>query len=216
MEGKPSRTIPGAEAFDFNQLVTAHHGRVYRAIRNLVHDPAEAEDLTQETFLKAYRGLPGYRGEAGVKTWLLRIARNVVRDSYRHGARRNRGRTLAADDLASAAHVADVETPTPAEAAERHLSGKCVRECVGSLPAPHREVVELRGVLGLTSPEIAIRLGISLDAVKMRVHRAWEQLRTTFERHCEVYRDGGNEFGCRPLAPCVPQGQAPLGGKRAV
>ena len=185
---------------DFGRVV-ADYDRVYRAVRRLTRDATEAEDLTQEAFLKAYRGWSSFRGEASPSTWILRIAQNLVRDRYRRDARGIGARTVPLTD-----RMADTATEpgaAPAQAAEQRQSEECVRRCVHELVEPYRQVVYLHDLLGLPNPEIAALLGTSVEAVKMRVHRGREQFRT----RCGVYRDEQNELACRPAAVTPVRGE---------
>ncbi len=185
------------EKTDFNQIFADHHDRIYRIILNQVRDPAEAEDLTQETLINAYRGLSNFRGQASLGTWILRIARNVVLDRYRYGARRVDDSALSLDDL-EPGDLTDAASLTPAQATERRLSDECIRNHIQTLPEPHRQAVELHDLQGLKNPEVAEVLGLSLATVKMRVHRGRQQLQATCKRGCEVYPDERNEPACQP------------------
>lgn len=182
---------------DFERIVEAHSARVYRTILSLVRDPGEAEALTQETFGNVYRRLAEFRGEASLATWVLRIARNVALDHLRRRARRREDGRVALEAL-EGSDLTDPEAATPEQTVERQRSDECVQACFGVVAEPYRRVLVLHDVQQLTNPEIAARLGVSLATVKIRVHRGRAQVRATFERHCEVYRDEQNELGCQP------------------
>lgn len=190
----------GKGSIDFGGVV-ADYDRIYRAVRRLTRDATEAEDITQEAFLKAYRGWSGFRGEASPTTWLLRIARNLVRDRYRRDARGIGGRTVPLTDrMADSAMEGEA---APARGAEQQQSEECVHRCVRELTEPYREVVYLHDLLGLPNPEIAGLLGTSVEAVKMRVHRGREQ----FRAKCGVDRDEDSALVCRRAAVTETKGR---------
>jgi len=151
-------------------LLARYEGPVYRFGLRFCRDPEDARDVLQETLLAAARGLPSYRGEAALGTWLYAIARSFCI--------KQRRRQLRAAPLASSAStdeearaVPDPAAP-PDEAAIAHeLSGN-VQRAIAALARPYREVLVLRDVEGLTAPEVAAALGIGVDAVKSRLHRA--------------------------------------------
>ncbi len=189
-------TATGAEK-DAERIFADNYPRVYRAVLRLVHDPAEAEDLTQETFAKAFGALPSFRGDSTLLTWLTRIARNTVLDRFREVERRRAGgwQPLEPSALES---IPEARASTAPEAVERTASGACIQACVDVLPPSQRQVIELHDMLGLTAREIAEMLDVSVGAVKIRLHRARGKLRAAFDRHCDVYSTDRNELACRP------------------
>lgn len=135
--------------------------------------PEEAEDLTQEAYLRAFRGLPAYRGDAAPTTWLWRIAMNVVRDAW---ARRRAARAAAADAVEVEA-VADAPAFDPARMAEARALDAAVAAALGDLDDEDREVIVLREVEGMDVAETAAVLGVAEGTVKSRLHRAKAALR---------------------------------------
>lgn len=182
-------------------LFTAHRERVRRALVRLVGE-TEADDMVQEVFVRVTRALPEFRGEANVATWILRIARGVGLDhlrSRRHGeAKRTVSLTPAEPEADSDAD----SVPEPHEEAEaprrlvRTEMSTCVREYVARLAPEHRAVIELKDLEGLTSQEIATRLGVSVDNAKIRLHRARQALRRELERGCEFYQSETGTLAC--------------------
>ena len=129
-----------------------------------LHDEAMAEDAVQETFLKVYRSLKDFRGEAGEKTWLTRIAINTCKDTLRSGWFRHMDRRVTAETL-----------PARQEADPYHRE---VAAAVMNLPRKLREVILLYYYSGLNTLEIAETLKISQPAVTGRLKRARERLKT--------------------------------------
>ncbi len=177
---------------DVERVFVEHYEAVHRFVLRLVRDSTEAKDLTQETFVRAYESLPGFRGEASLRTWLTRIAQNVVLDRFRQIARR-RDDSLDDEDVQAIARVAG---PDQEQAAGQRQSNACVQRCVDALADDYRQAVVLHDMVGMTNAEIAKMLGVSLATVKIRVHRGRRRLRDLAGRHCEVYLDDRNEMAC--------------------
>ncbi len=168
--------IRGAQAGDaeaFGRLVERHQAQVYRVCLAALADPHEAEDAAQGTFLKAYRALPGYRGEAALRTWLTRIAINQCRDRLRAKARaQERSESLEAllESGKPLPRALRLEPGDPPEA--------LAEELLARLSPGERSLLELALSLeGAGYAELARRLGISVDSVKGRLKRARTRLR---------------------------------------
>lgn len=147
-------------------LLERYQARIYRFGLRLCGDPSDAEDVVQETMLAMAKALPSFRGESSLSTWLYSIARSYC-------ARRRRRRPV--EDLA-ALDAEGPEVQDPAPNAERIAEDRELELALGAaiarLPEPDREVLVLRDVEGLTAPEVAKVVGLSVDAVKSRLHRA--------------------------------------------
>jgi RNA polymerase sigma-70 factor (ECF subfamily) len=159
--------------------------------------PDEAEDLTQDVFLKVIQALPGFRGQSTVSTCLYRIATNAALDKLRRSqlqraipAAANQADGEAGSDAADMA-VAD-ETPSAEQQLIREEMRNCLVENVEKLPRNYRTVVVLSELEGLRNSEIAEVLGVSLDTVKVRLHRARAKLKEALKEHCDFHRDDRN------------------------
>lgn len=157
---------------EFDQIVTEHRGRLYRVVLGVVADPELAADVVQETFLRAWRGLARFRGEAAIGTWLHRIAVNTALTARRR-AMRIRGRTAEIDDDYAAEATPENDPEKGGEAMDLRRS---LRAALDSLPDGQRQVVVLKDVEGWSHAEIADRLGITESAAKVRLHRAHRRL----------------------------------------
>lgn len=152
----------------YELLMRRHNRAVYRAIRSLIRDEAEVEDVMQQAYLSAYARLDQFRGDARFGTWLVAVALNEARGRLRKAKLRA---------------VADEEGPAPGPAAspESEVAMREVVELVEReverLPESHRTVFLLREVEGLGTAETASVLGVSEDVVKTRLHRARVLLR---------------------------------------
>lgn len=185
---------------DFKSIHDQFRPRVLRYITRLVGE-AEAEDLTQSVMLKVQEGLSGFRGDSSISTWIYRIATNVALDKLRQKgiqALTDTGYEFDEDDLPPAAESPSVETT-----AIREEMSACISEFVARLPENYKAVMVLSELEGFTNGEIAAILGVTLDTVKIRLHRAREKLRKDLEAGCNFYRDERSEFACdrKPAAP---------------
>ncbi len=189
------------EALTSAEVTQAYRGKIYHYILRLVRDPDEAEDLTQETFLRVHRKLETLLDPNTVSTWVYRIATNVCYDRFRQPAYRNRAQTVppAGDD--SEAAWEDVDIPGLDEIIDRADMGHCVREFIEALSDSYRTVILLHDLNGMTNPEIAEALGCSLATIKIRLHRARLRLKESLERGCDFSHDERGALVCEPKTP---------------
>lgn len=170
------RRVQSGDQQAFGLLVTKYQRKLLRLVLRLVRDPAEAEDITQEAFIKAYRALPGFRGDSAFYTWLYRIGVNCAKSWLMvHGRRlSNLGDLLGSDDevreIDDIAGMRDDETP------ERILLSKQIGETVNSamdaLPEDLRTAISLREIEGLSYEEIAQVMDCPIGTVRSRIFRA--------------------------------------------
>jgi RNA polymerase sigma-70 factor, ECF subfamily len=162
-------------AADFTATTLDHAGALYRLAYHLAGNTAEAEDLTQETYLRAYRGFTGFRG-GDVRAWLFTILRHVFFDECRR--HRRMPTILSADDDARGITPQDVGTSAPSAETEalRRLPSEAVERAFAALPPDWRLVVLLADVEELSYREIADIMETPLGTVMSRLHRAHRQL----------------------------------------
>jgi RNA polymerase sigma-70 factor (ECF subfamily) len=161
----------------FRLLVERWQRPVFALIVRLVRDAAAAEDLAQETFLKAHRALAAYDPERRFGSWLLRIAHNAAIDALRRRHPEVSPLLHQRDDGAEEEmEVVDDRTPTPEASALGRDLGRALQRALGELRAEHREALLLRFQEGLTYDEIAEVLGIPLGTVKTFIFRARQEL----------------------------------------
>ena len=180
-------------AMDFKSLHDRFRPRVLRYVARLVGE-ADAEDVTQSVMLKVNEGLAGFRGDSEVSTWIYRIATNAAMDKLRGKQVQTVSETeLESDDghVPPAAQTASIETT-----AIREEMSACIAEFVGRLPENYNAVMILSDLEGFKNDEIASILGLSLDTVKIRLHRAREKLRKELAAGCDFYRDDCDELAC--------------------
>ena len=166
----------------FDQLVTRYRGKVYAMIVNMIHNEADAWDLAQDTFVKAWKALPRFEARSNFYTWLYRIAHNVTYDWLRK--RRVRGDGTEFDDsirieaIESAAPTAPRPIPRPDESAEKSELRLRIEIAIGKLSPDHRDVILLKEIDGLKYQEIADRVGCSIGTVMSRLFYARKKLQT--------------------------------------
>lgn len=177
--------------------------RIHRYLLRLTRDPVEAEDLTQETFLRAHRQLESVKDPAALGVWLYRIATHLSYDRFRQLSSRGSPRPLdpAPDHETADAQWADVDVPRLDHAVEQAEMSACVQAFLEELPNDYRAVISLHDLHGLTGPEIARMLGCSLGAVKIRLHRARQKLKAALEAGCDFSCDERGVFVCERKSP---------------
>lgn len=174
----------------FIQIMERHQSRVFSAAMGLLHNPADAEEITQDTFLRAHRGFSRFRGDCSVATWLHRIAVNLARNRYWYFFRRRRQDTLSLNapvgesgDMSFSDLLAS-ESADPAEESSRGEFQAAVDRCLERLEPACRSILLMRTALDLPYEEIAASLGINVGTVKSRIARARERLRKRLEEEC--------------------------------
>lgn len=162
----------------FDLLVLKYQRRIMRLLARMINDPAEVEDVAQETFIKAYRALPQFRGDSNFYTWLYRIAINSARNWQ---AARNRrplplkeyvnedGETFSAADT-----LTDNNTPE-SEMVSRQVADT-IRSAIDALSPELRTAILLREIEGLSYEDIAQTMGCPIGTVRSRIFRARESI----------------------------------------
>ena len=187
------RRAKDGDQLAFEQLVTDNEKRIYNLCRRMVGDQEDAAELTQEAFLNAWRGLPGFQAESAFSTWLYRLASNVCLDFLRREKRR-KSLSLTVVSLDQEEAV-ELESPdqryAPEGELERLEQRQAIRDGLARLSEEHRQVLVLRELSGLSYREIAQLLGVEEGTVKSRIARARGALR-------KVLVEEGNFFGKAP------------------
>jgi len=155
------------------RLVEATHREVYSLCLRILRDPHDAAEATQDAYLKAWRGLGGFRGEAMFSTWIYRVAANAAISKQR-GRKRKRIHEVDADE--------EMMSQLPSTASTEALAGarielEAVEEALKLLPDHYRAALVLRDVYGMSMDEVANELKITETAAKVRVHRGRKKLK---------------------------------------
>lgn len=167
--------LDGAESA-FRELVLRYQRPVFGLIVRMVRDPARAEELAQDTFVKAFRALHTYDVQRKFSAWLLTIAHHVAIDELRKGALATESLGQTTEDGERTRDFADVRAATPAALAERAELASVLRSAISRLRPDYREVVTLRYEQDLDYEEIATITGQPMGTVKSSLHRARKEL----------------------------------------
>jgi RNA polymerase sigma-70 factor, ECF subfamily len=173
----------------YDALVTRHRGRIFAMIRNMIHQEADAWDLSQEVFIKAWNALPRFEAKAKFTTWLYRIAHNSVYDWTRKRKIESAGELN--DELFDRERIDSSSFTTPAggESPDETMANGELRDkieaALGKLSAEHRECVLLKDVQGLSYKEIAVVMDCSIGTVMSRLFYARQKLQTMLKHEYE-------------------------------
>jgi RNA polymerase sigma-70 factor (ECF subfamily) len=161
----------------FDELVAAHLPRVWNVVWRVVRHREDAEDVTQEVFVRAWRALPEYRAEAKLSTWLHRIAMNVALNHADRASEKARRQSVTLDPERDARPAAE----TPIDALEAEELRRRLAECLDALPPAWRAALALREGSSMSYDEMARALGIALGTVRSRLARARVALKECVE-----------------------------------
>ena len=177
---------------DFWEIYDQHYLRVKKLIMVLVRDEWAAEDLTQETFAKVQDHLTDLKDPANLSSWIFRIAYNLCQDHFR-----NKGRLITGDDP-DQVERGSAEESSLQKMFEQRQMGACVQEEIDRLPDSLRTVIILSDMVEFNHREIADLLGITVDNVKVRLHRARKRLKALLEQKCMFETDERSVLVCEP------------------
>jgi RNA polymerase sigma-70 factor (ECF subfamily) len=192
----------------FEAIYREFHEKIRHYLVQLVGQ-AEAEDVTQEVFVKVNQGLETFKGASKLSTWIYQIATNAGLDRLRSAWHRQSTREVSVSGEAGEPEM-ELEDRDPCTAGKRLTvpqqvikfeMNACIREFVNRLPPDYRAVIVLSELKELKNQEIADILGISLDTVKIRLHRARVRLKKEFTAGCDLYRDEHSDLSCDRKVP---------------
>ncbi|NUL81246.1 MAG: sigma-70 family RNA polymerase sigma factor [Armatimonadetes bacterium] len=173
---------------EFEALVAAYERRIYNVLLRMVSDPEEAADLTQETFVKAYKSFDRFRAESQPYTWIYRIAVNSAKDSLNSRKRRHAKEIetsrLEASMPLSAWEPTD-QSESPDERLLRQELSAQIERAIDQMPTDYREVIILREYQGLSYEQVAEALDTTLESVRSRLARARAWLRQRLSSYIE-------------------------------
>jgi RNA polymerase sigma-70 factor (ECF subfamily) len=181
------------DAPDKPAFFEAYYDRVYRYLQSMVHDSAEAEDLAQETFLRAYQERHSLRESKALVAWLYRIATHAALDKLRQRTRRA---PKESDTDVNEIELPDRDSVSLQQSLEQGEMSACVQEYLADLPDNYRSVILLHDMEELTGSQIAALLDLPLATVKMRLHRARQRLQAALKAGCDFSSDERNVLVC--------------------
>lgn len=177
----PESSLPSPE-----QVYHDYAPRVYRMARRMLSSPSDAEDVTQDVLLKVLRMLPSFRGEAAFPTWLHRITVNTALSHRRKRAVRNEHRAEGPPDVVLANEPQDL--PGPEDQLVQQETRRLIEAAIAALPPRYRTVFIRADLEGAANADVAESLGLSLAAMKSRLHRARQMLREALAAHFDLER----------------------------
>lgn len=188
---------------NFQQVYSTFQPKILRYLSGMLGE-SEAEDLTQEVFVKVDKALESFRGEAQLSTWIYRVATNAALDRLRSSSYKQKDRECVPVDSTDR-NVPEPEDknvwtgekkPDVDQQLIRQEMNSCVRGYIDQLPEDYNVVMILSEVEGLKNREIAEILEVSLDTVKIRLHRARAKLKESLDSNCNFYLDERSELAC--------------------
>lgn len=183
---------------DFDEIYAELQPKIRSYLSRLLGDQ-EAEDSLQEVFTKVSRGLATFRGRSKLSTWVYRIATNTAIDRLRSSAHRQSADQTSfegSDEIEnSTSPIIQPDTPADCKLIRKEMSA-CVLEYVDRLPPDYRTVLILKEIEGFKNREIADILQITLDNVKVRLHRARTRLKQELDEGCDFYHNEDGSLAC--------------------
>lgn len=177
----------------YDELVRTYSASIFHVAYRMLGDSAEASDVVQEIFLKVFRNIGGFKGEAALKTWIFKIAFSEILNRLRWWKRRHRFATMSLDEQPNGngsnpgQYVASAG-PNPEQALQSKEEEIAIQEALGKLSKDHRSIIVLRDIEGFSYTEIADVLGVSIGTVKSRLARARGDLKKSLMRYLSVQR----------------------------
>lgn len=190
-----ARRAAAGEAVAWQRLVDRFGGRIYNVARRFGRTPAEAEDLTQEIFLKLYRNLHRYRGDVPLAAWTLRLSKNLCIEQYRRSRLERAQAHVPAEELVELASGDD-----PRADAQRRLRLEAVHRAMAEMNQDLALAVLLRDLQGFSYEEAAAFLGVPMGTLKSRLVRARRELAQRVARLVEPSPPPLNGTGGAELA----------------
>jgi RNA polymerase sigma-70 factor (ECF subfamily) len=193
------------DKWEFEQIYKEFQPQIYHYLTRLVGTRG-AEDLTQDTFIKINQGLPAFRSESQLSTWIYKIATNAAIDrmrsnSYKQGATESYSLEV---DLNEKDIPSEKRPHSTEEQVIRWEMNECIQGYISVLPENYWTVVVLSEMEGMKNAEIAEILGLSISTVKIRLHRAKERLKELLLANCNFY-----QTECCGRLACEPKGSFP-------
>ena len=185
------RRLQANEDAAYDELVRMYNASIYHVAFRMLGDPSDAADAVQDIFLKVFRNIGSFRGDAALKTWVFRIGLSEILNRLRWWKRRHRISTISVDDDNNGqrpAYCIRDSAPTPQQALESREQELAIQEALGRLSSDHRSIVVLRDIEGFSYLEIADILSVSVGTVKSRLARARTDMKKSLIRYLSVQR----------------------------
>ncbi len=180
--------IKGGDDLAFGELVNSHWDKIYNRANSLLDNHQDAEEVAQDTFIRARKSIGNFRGDCSLSTWLYRIATNLAHNKHWYWWRRKRGNSISLDTSLgeeSDMTISDVlsgDERDPADCAVASELMEILPRAMKSIPEKYSEVLRLRNETDMSYEDIAKKLNLSVGTVKSRLSRAREYLREELEK----------------------------------
>ena|SRR5690242_7638891 len=183
----------------YDELVRVYHTQIFHVAFRMLGDAGEAADVVQEIFIKVFRNINGFKGEAALKTWIFRIAFSEILNRLRWWKRRYKHATVSLDAEPAGngngrskgfiyGYQVSCSKPTPEQALETKEQDEAIQKALAKLSSDHRSIIILRDIEGFSYGEIADVLGVSIGTVKSRLARGRADLKKSLIRYLSVQR----------------------------
>jgi len=187
------------DIYDFENIYNEYQLKIQYYLQRMI-GREEADDLTQDVFLKVLHGLCKFNGNSKLSTWIYKIATNTALDRLRSAPYKNASKTLTNSEMLEKGPVASGDTkslPTDEQLIDNEMNS-CIRADIDNLPDKYRTIIVLSELQELSNQEIAEILGITLENVKIRLHRARGLLKKELDGHCNYYHNSKDNLACAP------------------
>lgn len=190
--------MPDTE-YDFDNIFNTYKPKIQRYLTRMI-GKSEAEDLAQEVFVKVNKNLQNFNQKSKFSTWIYRIATNTAVDRLRSSSHKRAQDFIPEDELVAEDRNAfgDKKMFSMDQKLIEKEMNDCIRNFIYHLPENYRTVLVLSELEQLKNRELADILDITLDTVKIRLHRARARLKKELECHCDFYRTKENNVACEP------------------
>jgi RNA polymerase sigma-70 factor (ECF subfamily) len=177
----------------YDELVRTYSASIFHVAYRMLGETAEASDVVQEIFLKVFRNIGGFKGEAALKTWIFKIAFSEILNRLRWWKRRCRYSTVSLDDQpvgggTERVHSLASSGPTPEQVLQSKEQETAIQQALARISSEHRSIIVLRDIEGFSYNEIADVLGVSVGTVKSRLARGRADLKKSLMRYLSVQR----------------------------
>jgi len=185
---------------EFWEIYDEFYGKVRKFILALVRDEWVTDDLIQETFLRIQNNLKGLKDPSKLSSWIFRIAYNLCQDHFRQLKRSRKEERIDQEGTEDLKEASVQKGPDIQKELEQRQMGECVQDQINLLPEPLRTVLVLFDIMEFSHQEISDILSITVENVKVRLHRARRKLKPILEEKCSFERDERNVLVCTPVS----------------
>jgi len=185
------RRLQANEDAAYDELVRMYNASIYHVAFRMLGDPSDAADAVQDIFLKVFRNIGSFRGDAALKTWIFRIGLSEILNRLRWWKRRHRMSTISVDDDHNGqgpAYFIRDSAPSPEQALQSREQEAAIQDALNRLSNDHRSIVVLRDIEDFSYLEIAEILNVSVGTVKSRLARARTEMKKSLICYLSVQR----------------------------